>query len=181
MPEYDERLISWIIEPSSTLSIRGSSNVSDFTCGMDVYRKKDTLTITENTPSFIKFFESRLAVPINDFDCRHKLITRDFQETLLASQYPEIGITFISFLRVADARQGVDSYDADVLIELAGKKRKVKIHFDFSEQSYAQYLLKGSKVLRFSDFDFKPPTKMMGLVQVDDELTIHFNLIVRPL
>ena len=180
-PGDELRLVSWLIVPASTLSIEGASNVNNFTCGMDNYDQTDTLVVIENTPKQIVFSPNQLAIPVDGFNCRNNLITRDFRETLQAEDHPAIGVSFLSFKKIPSSRAEKSSYDASVVIELAGRKRSVQIQFDFFEKSYSQYYLTGSKVLRFSDFGFSPPTKAMGLIKVQDELTINFNLVMTPL
>lgn len=180
-PGDEMRLVSWLIVPASSLSIEGASNVNNFTCGIDNYNQTDTLVVLENTPTRIVFSPNQLAIPVNGFNCRNSLITSDFRETLQAEDHPNIGISFISFKKIRSSKAGKSSYDASVEIELAGRKRRVHIQFDFFETSYNRYFLTGSKVLRFSDFGFSPPTKAMGLIKVQDELTINFNLVITPL
>lgn len=180
-PVDDRSLVSWVIEPSSNLIINGSSNVNQFSCGLNSYLYADTLEVEERTPTHIKFSKRRLLLPVVDFDCKNRLITNDFQETLQTDKYPQIGITFLSLKLVSAPEAPIDNYDALLLIELAGKTRQVNILFSFYEKSYSQFKLTGNKSLRFSDFELEPPTKMMGLVKVADELTIDFNLVIRPL
>lgn len=136
--------------------------------------------VLKNTPTQIVFSPNQLAIPVNGFNCRNNLTTRDFRETLQAEAHPAIGVSFLSFRKIRSSEAEKSSYDASVVIELAGTKRNVHIQFDFFEKSYSQYYLTGSKVLRFSDFNFSP-TKAMGLIKVQDELTIIFNLVMTPL
>lgn len=179
--DKERNLVAWVIEPSSSLVINGASNVNQFTCGLGKYAYADTLELQERTATYIRFSPNKLSLPVVDFDCKNKLITNDFQETLQSGRYPQIGISFLSFELIPTSGSSVDSYDAKVLIELSGQKRTVNIRFDFWEKSYGLYNLIGNKALNFSDFGLEPPTKMMGLVKVDDELSITFNLVVRPL
>lgn len=180
-PVEERRLVAWVIEPSSSLTINGASNVTRFTCGLESYGFTDTLRLVRRTASQIEFSPNKISVPVAGFDCAHKLITSDFQETLQASEYPQIGISFLSLRLVPSDRTDVSMYEGQVVIELSGKKREFTILFDFWEQSYAQYNLMGHKKLHFTDFELTPPTKMMGLVKVDDELSIDFDLVIRPL
>jgi hypothetical protein len=177
----EKRMVAWVIEPSSTLIINGASNVNQFTCGLSSYQYTDTLELARRTASQIQFSPNKLLLPVVDFDCAHKLITSDFQETLQVGKYPQIGISFLSLDRIPSANTSISSYDGRVTIELSGQVREVSIRFDFWEKSYSQYNLIGKKTLRFTDFGLEPPTKMMGLVKVADELTIDFNLVIRPL
>jgi hypothetical protein len=177
----EKRTVAWVIEPSSSLVINGASNVNQFKCGLSSYQYTDTLELSQRTATQIQFSANKLLLPVVDFDCAHKLITSDFQETLQADKYPQIGISFLALNRAPSANALVSSYDGELQIELSGKVRVVNIHFDFWEKNYGQYNLTGKKTLRFSDFELEPPTKMMGLVKVSDELTIDFNLVIRPL
>lgn len=181
LPMDEHRLVSWVIVPSSSLSIDGSSNVNTFSCSMSNYQRADTLVVLEHTPSYIKFSPNQLAIPVRDFNCGSNLITRDFREMLQTGEHPEIGVSFLSFKKVGHAQSSRIVYDANVVIELAGKRRHIDIRFEFFEKSYGHYYLTGSKELRFTDFGFTPPTKAMGLIKVEDELTINFNLVMSPL
>lgn len=177
----DNRTVGWVIEPSSRLVINGASNVNQFSCGLNTYQYADTLMVVERTASRIQFSKNKLSLPVVDFDCGNKLITSDFQSTLRSEQHPDIGISFLSFTLVPGRCAEFDSYDARVLVDLSGKVRELIIRFDFWEKSYSLYHLSGKTKLKFSDFGLAPPNKVMGLIKVEDDLSIDFNLVVRPL
>jgi len=41
-------------------------------------------------------------------------------------------------------------------------------------------ILKGKRQVLFSDFDIKPPTRLGGIVRVNNELDVEFTLHLKP-
>jgi hypothetical protein len=147
---------SWVIERNSTLAIDGSSNINKFTCDIN---------------------NSYLSVDIKKFDCHHKYITSDFRKMLKSEEYPSLVIRFIS----------LDEFHKDgvvkglVDIELAGKKKRMEINYSCSHIGSNQLRLQGVKLMKFSDFELEAPRKIGGLVRINEEIKVNFNLYFRKL
>jgi hypothetical protein len=168
----------WVIDRSSTLAIDGSSNVNQFTCSIREYLSFDTLWNSSDAGrKRLLFRESRLNVDVRRFDCQHKFITADFRKMLQAGEYPFLTIEFISLeeLKTGSVVKGV------VDIILAGRKKRMEILYTCRQNGPAQVMLKGEKLMKFTDFQLEPPRKLGGLIRINEDIRVHFNLNFRKI
>lgn len=168
----------WVIERSSSLAIDGSSNVNEFTCSINEYLQADTLwNSVDAGRRKMTFRKSRLNVEIRRFDCIHKYITADFRKMLLADKYPYLSIEFISLdeLKTGGMVRGL------VDIELAGKKKRMEILYACALNGPKNLTLKGEKIMKFTDFELEPPRKLGGLIRINEDIKVHFNLNFKKL
>ena len=88
---------TWVIEAESQLAIEGSTNVNAFVCRMVYCTGTDTLQyIEDTTTSQLRFTRRRMTIPISNFDCGAKPISKDFRRTLKAESHPNLEIQFIT-------------------------------------------------------------------------------------
>lgn len=170
---------SWVVEKTSYLGIDGSSNINEFTCDIHEYLRSDTLRgITDKDRGRYLFTNaSSLSVDIRKFDCHQKYITADFRKMLKADQFPCL---VIRFLTLDEFRDGI-VVKGQVMVELAGKKKTMDVAYKCSESSPQQIKLEGFKVMKFSDFELEPPRKIGGLIRINEEIKVNFNLYFRKL
>ncbi|HLO80883.1 MAG TPA: hypothetical protein VK166_07995 [Chitinophagaceae bacterium] len=169
---------SWVIERNSTLAIDGSSNINQFTCDIREYVKSDTLkSVIDQARKKYFFSNSVLSVDLKRFDCHHKYITADFRKMLKTEEYPNLVIRFISLDEFHE--QGIVKGLVD--IELAGKKKRMEINYNCSHIGSNQLRLQGEKLMKFSDFELEAPRKIGGLIRINEEINVHFNLYFRKL
>lgn len=168
----------WVIEKTSSLAIDGSSNVNEFTCSIREYLQCDTLWNTIDAGrKRMTFRKSKLNVEIRRFDCQHKYITADFRKMLMADTYPFLTIEFISLdeLKTGGMVRGI------VDIELAGRKKRMEIIYSCALNGPKNLTLKGEKIMKFTDFQLEPPRKLGGLIRINEDIKVHFNLNFRKL
>lgn len=170
----------WIIDPKSTLSIYGSTNVNSFRCMYDSYNLNDTLEYVQDSRSIeMKITRNRMRIPIRSFDCGNKQITRDFWQTLKSERYPELEISFRSF-RNSVMRDNT-YVDGVVDITLAGATKRYVVRYHATVPDSETLFLVGMQAVNFSDFKLEPPQKMMGLIQVQECLEVEFKLKLKTL
>ena len=169
---------SWVIERNSTLAIDGSSNINKFTCDIREYIKTDTLrSVNDQARRKFIFQNSHLSVDIKRFDCHHKYITSDFRKMLKSDHYPSLVIRFISLEEFH--QDGIVKGLVD--IELAGKRKRMEINYSCSHIGANQLRLQGVKLMKFSDFELEAPKKIGGLIRINEEIIVNFNLFFRKI
>lgn len=170
---------SWLIERTSTLSINGSSNINTFTCNITEYLRSDTLWGMQDQKSskYVFTSQSMLAVEVRQFDCHQKYITSDFRKMLRSDTYPSLVIRFLS---LEEIRPGA-TVRGQVMVELAGKRKIMEVVYECSQPVKDQVCLKGEKQMRFSDFELVPPKKIGGLIRINEDISVTFNLHFRKL
>jgi hypothetical protein len=167
----------WNVVRSSSLEIHGTTNVNDFQCASGYFNGNDQLIQRWNTEMGERAISGDLFLEVNDFDCKNRVMNRDFQHTLKSEQYPVIKVRFLE-LKEANRHGQSGKASGWVEISMAGKKKKYPILCDLIMLDDYYNLLKGSQVVRFSDFDLEPPQKGLGLVRVNDKLTVTFDLML---
>lgn len=144
------------------VKINGNTNVNSFQCINSKFRNDgNPYTFTEkNLPNII--------LKVNDFDCGHKIMTKDFQKILNAEKYPNMIIKFISFTK------NQNNFLAVVEVKMMNQSRRYNIEFEIENNK-----LIGRKNVKFSDFNITPPKKMGGMIIVKDDLDLTFSLATK--
>ncbi|MEI6347971.1 MAG: hypothetical protein WCP69_08505 [Bacteroidota bacterium] len=169
------------IDPQSSISINGTSNVNSF-----LFEQKGVLV---NNPISISFTDSpkydlvkpiTLPIEVKRFECDNKLMKTDFFKTLNVDNYPFLDITMTNLELPANfnLKSKTTNGSVRVSIKLAGVVCKYKVPFIIAAKN-EKLVIFGEKVVSFSDFNLEPPSKLLGIVKVDNNLRININLIVR--
>lgn len=163
----------WVIHSNSQLLIHGRTNINSFTCMISCYNNIDTLTYSYNEPEKIRVFaKNKMEIPVYNFDCGNPLITKDFRFTTKAEQHPYLQIAFLS-LDNANTTGKME-------ISLAGITREVSVAFITKPVGHF-IQLRGNHSVCFADFGLQAPARMMGLVKVQEDLNVEFNLLIKPI
>ncbi|HKL38533.1 MAG TPA: hypothetical protein VJ876_06510 [Bacteroidales bacterium] len=159
-----------------SLNIQGKTNVSRFTFSFDSSITHQ-LKLNKNNPTAGRKEEVLFRIPIKAFRSGNKMMRKDFQELLKASQYPHIKVS-IEKDKLLDILQGIYLSDLELNISLAGQTQAVQSQYDIQYQSTDRMLLEGLTNLKLKQFNLKPPQKMMGLVQVKNSILINFDIVL---
>jgi len=168
----------WLVKPTSGLIVQGTSNVNSFSCRVPSIGCFDTISIVKETNRSEFYLNSELNVSLHLFDCGNKLMTKDLLKTLKASQYPHMKIAFNKMNKNLSALQNSSEVIITSIIELAGVSKKMDLHFTTRCINQSKIELIGQKVICFSDFGLKPPTKMAGTIRVRDQLDVELKMLL---
>ncbi len=175
-PSVPERI--WDVENKSRLVIKGESNINSFSCEVDRYYSADRLRLHSTSEPYFRFSDNSIVINLMEFDCGRKLLTRDFRQTLNADSHPEIVISFLTLDRLPQNNQSDEEIPGMLRITIAGVTKEVTIRFEINSNVNKTIYLKGKQNFLFSDFGLEPPTKMMGLINVKNELEVLFDLVM---
>lgn len=168
---------TWIIGAGTKLAIQGSTNVNKFTCRFDYYYGSDTLQYLRNYLSGkLNFSNNRMIIPVHSFDCGAKQISNDFRKTLKAESYPELMIAFRSLENPFN--QNDCFIDGVIDITLAGVTTTYTVRYMVRLEKNTIFL-NGTHPVNFSDFRLEAPTKLQGLIKVEEVLNVEFNLVLK--
>ncbi len=167
----------WIIDSQSRLTIKGFTNVNNFSCTIEYYPGSDTLQYVEKASTKeLLFTRSLMTIPIRSFDCGAHPISKDFWQTLKAEKYPDMKINFISLENLYGSTKGVKGV---VDITLAGVTARYTICYEAVVDENGTVLLTGMHAVNFSDFQLQAPEKLNGLIRVKEGLRVYFNLVLK--
>lgn len=159
------------ITNKSEVTIKGKSNVNTFECKYDSeYIENDLqVSITKNN-SKIVLDGAKLAIKSTGFDCAHKMITKDFKTILKAEEYPHIAIN------VKEINTTKENITAKLNVKIAGVEKEYVVPITYNPNNDN---VKGLLKLNIKDFKLKSPKKLLGMVVVNDNVDIHFNLFLQ--
>ncbi len=177
----DRSFIAYSVDKSSWLSLSGTTNVNSFEClSSNGVSKGYILAEVKPDDDRINFTDARILVKVNSFDCKNPLISRDMYKALGGDQNPYIEI------KLLDAKPGDEylysttgNFNANVVITINGKSRTTVLNIDWSRKEGFEYHFEGSADLTMSDFGIVPPSPVMGMIRLDDNITVNFNYIVQ--
>lgn len=159
------------ITNKSEVTIKGKSNVNSFECKYDSNFIENDLqvSITRNN-SKIALDGAKLAIKSAGFDCAHKMITKDFKTILKAEEYPHIVIN------VKEINAIKENITTKIGVKIAGIEKEYTVPVTYNQNTGN---VKGQLRLNIKDFKLKSPKKLLGMVVVNDNVDIHFNLFLQ--
>ena len=170
----------FIVQPSSTLNIEGTTNINTYECAIIRYRGNDTLVLHEGgrniRPVFVK---GAVELDASSCDCGIPLMTSDFRKAINSKEHPSIIIDLISFERMPVYASQPDQFKGIIKISLAGVTKVFEVNCSINATQAGIIHLNGSRVFNFSDFNIIPPTRVLGAVRVNQSLTVSFHLQLR--
>ena len=170
----------WVVEKNSSLRIEGKSNVNTFKCDIIEYLNRDTILLYKDNSSDATQIVTKgcLTLNIKRFDCYQNYVTADLKKTLKAADNPYMKINLLSFgpIKANTPNQEIKGY---VEIQLAGVTKKIDIDYVVVRNHSGSLHLVGTRKMLFSDFNLTPPRKLAGMIKVEEEITVRFQLVLR--
>lgn len=169
--------VKWIVENSSMLRVQGKSNVNQFSCDIFGYYDSDTIyCISEGSCKKPVRLNGCIEMDISKFDCHNAVMTKDLRKTLKAAEYPRLRILFLTLDELPSFQSTSQCMKGWVEVELAGVKKTFQINYDFVKNGSSSFILNGSRAFCFSDFKLVPPSKLGGLIKVNNDFNVNFQL-----
>ena len=166
---------SIMITTESLLVVRGTTNVSTFTCGFDVSAFKRPISVTYRIENDKWVFDKTALVLNNEcFDCGGKTINNDFQNILKSKVYPQITLYLNE---ITDLENQSNNVLAFIDIEIAGITKKHSVPVKFKKDK--DLLITGNLALSMEDYNLIAPKKLFGLITVHDTIKIYFQLAIQ--
>lgn len=157
---------------SSFLVIRGESNVNRFSFTF-INPAPDKVG---NTHYNLMWNGKELFIPVREFEASNPHMYKDFLQQMKESRYPYISIRFTDFS--TEEHAGYSGYlKYNVRITLAGVTREYAIDCELASCG-DNFTIRGSEILKLTDFNIPPPQKLNGLIKVRDEISVSFSLMI---
>jgi hypothetical protein len=174
--------IIYTIGDNSWTAISGTTNVNSFEClSPEIGSNGIIITELNYDSRRIYFSDASLIMDVNSFDCRNPLITRDMARTLGGDQDALIYIT----LQDAELKEGylsapAGNFNANATISINERTKEVELAIKWKRSGNMDYHFEGSANLSMADFNITPPSPALGMIKVDDKITVRFNYTIRP-
>ncbi len=155
----------------SKLWLEGSSNVNSFSCatfavdGSGELLRNDSLKVS-------------ISVSVRSMDCGNAVMNNDMYEAMRADSFPSIRYELIS-ARTLSADTASMMIQAHGIMRIKEVSQRIEMPVILQSVDRSTIRVRGRKRLAMSDFRISPPSALFGLIKANDELTVHFDLIVR--
>ncbi|MGY5848072.1 YceI family protein [Salegentibacter sp. HM20] len=162
------------ILPHSNLSIKGNTNINKFECefnSLSFRNRPLNVKYSEKNGRMI-FKDTRLYLENENFDCGNRRINKDFLDLLNTKDHPQIVIK----LREIE-QNGDDTAKVNLVFNIAGKEKNYVFPVEVTGEE--ELCFSGKLKLNIEDFGLEAPQKMMGLIVIDKEIEINFNLNIQ--
>jgi hypothetical protein len=166
----------WIVKRESMFTIRGSSNIGRYSCNVASIPAPFQINCiyTKNT---LQFEPHKIYLPVKDFSCGNPIMTKDFNELLKADKHPFI---FIEFIEMSHQKLS-GNYVGKVRIKLLDIEKTYTLELERSMINKNSFFLSGQANLLFNDFNLKPPSRLGGLLRIDEKISVNFQLEISTL
>ena len=159
------------------VEVVGSTNVNKFQCNSLGYSGEDQLIAVFYPEKNVTEWSGEVVILSKNFDCYNNIMTKDFQETVLADEHPEIKVRFIQLKKYSTTKEE-EQLDGQVEITLAGVTKRFPISCFMMNRTGGTTHLRGQQTLQFSEFGLEAPVKFLGTVKVRNSITVNFGLVL---
>ena len=160
------------VKEQSMLSIQGKSNVVDFTFyqpGERFIQKKLYLTAFRRDNQ-LYLSEKNLEIPVKNFTSNNRMALRDFYKLVKSDEYPVMHIG-LDHVELAGRPSGtVGNAVIDVTITDVTRRYIFPVT---ATRNGNNYTFDVKKEINIRDFNLTPPVHMMGMLKVDEWITIN--------
>jgi hypothetical protein len=178
LPDNEIANFRLTVHSLSSITILGKTNVNKYECAIAHYNGRDTLLLQAERGKGAQFTKGRVTLEASGFDCGMRAMTKDFIKTLKADQYPDIVIEFISFERAIHFDKESEKFKGKINISLANTVVSSDVQCGIERDNNGFFHLAGSRNFKFSDFKLEPPSHMLGMVKVNENLTVNFHMVL---
>jgi len=152
------------------LYINGESNINQFRFSYNTPNIRNIDNISKDKESI------EISIPIREFEASNPMMYADFLDLMNEAEHPRIIVSF-SKRQLQSTLQDYTEPCPVIQITIAGITRSYNVVCSVVKCADNLYL-RGEEVLKLSDFKLRPPSKLLGLVKVNDEINVDFGFII---
>lgn len=165
------------ISPDFSLVIKGTSNVHDWQSSVEELQSAILLTGSDGSLAITK---CEITIPVKSIKSeKGAMMNKKTWKALNEEEYPQIKYTQSQFSAESQGSSGFTAKSAGNL-SIAGVTKPVELKLTGQLLEDKTIQVSGSKKLKMTDFGIDPPTALLGTMKTGDEITIEFNVILKP-
>lgn len=120
-----------------------------------------------------------VSIPVAEMRSGKNGLDKNMRNALKADRYPSITFRLERYALASSGTADSVVIDAHGVLAVAGVEKPVDIQAGATRAGNA-LRIRGSKELRMTEFEIKPPTMMMGTLRTSDQIVIRFDLLMSP-
>lgn len=173
------------IEPGGRLWITGSASVVDYSCEAEQLSGRGSIRNVQNptqniqNPNGVSF---SVSIPVHSLKCGKEKMNEDMYEAMKVDDFPDIEYKLLQAAQVDSAsgdNEGWIPIKTKGIMRIAGQSDTTNVLVKGRLLDERQFRLKGEKEISMKTYDIKPPSRFLGLIKADEQLTVHFDVTVR--
>jgi len=171
------------VDPSSKVWLEGSASIVNFECVAGTIQSDGTIHGLDTTAARGGHGHVVLEVriPVQQLNCGKSGINRDMKNTLNADEHPYI-VYQLNTNRLLSSHRDGDSAIMEIEtmgdLTISGVERVEQIDITGQFIGDWKFRVKGVHTIEMSDYNLTPPSPMMGLIKVHDQLKVHFDVVL---
>lgn len=170
------------LQPGSRLWFDGSSSVKDFTCKAKTLTASVVTSSADAAAAAVVAGEKsvtsvELTVPVSALDCDNGTMNNHMRNALDAKAHPTIMFALSSY----DLVKGGESVAVTLMgsLTIHGKSQPVTLQAQATGGADGALHLTGVYELNMKEYGVKPPSLMLGTMNVREKVKVRFDLLLR--
>lgn len=173
------------IASNGALWLEGSASVVDYRCYAERLAGNGNIENTTQPTENLKGEDNvkvRVTIPVQALECGKSKMNRDLYNALKAEQHPRISYELLNAELMEQSTHpdstGWMKISAKGLLTIAGVTDTTNLIVHGQLIGSDQFRVQGVKPINMRDFNIDPPTALMGLIKVNEKLSVHFDVSV---
>jgi hypothetical protein len=181
----DAEKVAFVIDNAqSSMSIQGGSNVRSWDADVTEINALISaevaalLTLDAERNGVLSLSEFR--VPVKKISSNNNTLTRNIHKYLKESDHPAIFFSLGEATVKPSSNGNSNEFEVTTIgvINAAGADKEVVFNINGTVKEDGTIILAGVSEMAFSDFNLDRPSAMLGTVRANDEIEVHFNLVL---
>ena len=169
------------VQPESRLWISGTSTVRSVQCQASSFDAKVESAGSDAIASILAGEKAvstvEVTVPAEKLDCRNGTMNEHMRKALKAKENPTIVFRASSY-DLAKSDDGM-AVTLNGTLTLGGVQKPIAIKANAKRNAEGALIVSGTREIRMTEFELKPPTLMLGTMKVDEKITVGFDVVLK--
>lgn len=160
-----------------SLVVKGTSNLHDWESNAKEVRANGNFTFTAGTLKSIDALY--VEIPVKSIkSAKGSIMDNKTYDALKADKFPNIGFKLGKVNSIVKKGDGYD-INASGSLSIAGASNNIDLYVKGKIGSDGTVTFSGSKKLKMTDYNIKPPTALLGTLTTGDEVEIVFQVSLK--
>lgn len=155
------------------MTVKGTSTMHDWESSVEKMECNALYKIEDD--NLVAIRDAVIRIPVKSIrSTKGKMMDNKTWEAFQYSKFPSVFFTLTSetidpVTRIAELAGN---------LTMAGTTKKIALSVNYKVLPNGELQITGSKKIKMTDFKMEPPTAMLGSIEVGDEVTITFDLVL---
>lgn len=168
--------VNFKLVKGSSLTISGTTNIKkpfECACNENFYLAKYQLHSRDMMDTvYVDFTNATVIIPTKSFICENESMTEDMHEALKANEFPTVSLTVI---KASIPKDNISAATITADLTITGVTKRITLPLEVEQYAKNMYRFVGVKDLLMTDFKITPPTALLGMIRVKDNIKINID------